>query len=158
MFQLECCTHKGCMLTLYSGAIDNFFIHTHTHTHTCIHTDTHTQTHTHTYTPCLTIYGFIQNIRPHVLLQRTEWLQPAENLHGNKSYNLSPVCTLDWLKAITLTKKAFPPFLLFLLPALCQINPLNFSERSLSFLFLPENEDTFHLLLHFSLLQIWHLE
>lgn len=83
-------------------------------------------THTHTHPLCLAIYGFIQNTRPHVLLQRTEWLQPAENLHGNKSYNLSPVCTLDWLKAITLTKKAFPPFFLFLLPALCQINPLNF--------------------------------
>lgn len=66
-------------------------------------------THTHTHPLCLAIYGFIQNTRPHVLLQRTEWLQPAENLHGNKSYNLSPVCTLDWLKAITLTKKASPP-------------------------------------------------
>lgn len=52
--------------------------------------------------------------------------ESAENLHGNKSYNLSPVCTLDWLKAITMTKKAFPPSFLFLLPALCQINPLNF--------------------------------
>lgn len=57
-----------------------------------------------------------------------------KNLHGNKSYNLSTVCTLDWLRAITPTKKAF-----FFLPlpsssssschpslALCQINPLNF--------------------------------
>lgn len=68
----------------------------------------------------------------------TEWLQQSvsvgkKNLHGNKSYNLSAVCTLDWLRAITPTKKAF-----FFLPlhssssschpslALCQINPLNF--------------------------------
>lgn len=94
-----------------------------------MHACAHTHPHTYTQTSCLSIHGFIQNIHSHVLLQRTEWLQQsvsAENLHGNKSYNLSPVCTLDWLKAITLTKKAPPSFFLFLLSALCQINPLNF--------------------------------
>lgn len=44
-----------------------------------------------------------------------------KNLHGNKSYNLSAVCTLDWLRAITPTKKAFffsHSTLLLLLPAI----------------------------------------
>lgn len=44
-----------------------------------------------------------------------EWHRQSvsvENLHWNKSYNLSPVCTLDWLRAITLTKKTFFPLLL----------------------------------------------
>lgn len=80
----------------------------------------------------------MDSYRPHVLLKGTEWLQQSvsvENLHGNKSYNLSSVCTLDWLRAITLTKKAFfpPSYSSFSLPssilsALCQINPLNFPK------------------------------
>ena len=43
------------------------------------------------------------------LLRGREWLRQSvsvENLHGNKSHNLSQVCTLDWLRAITLTKKS----------------------------------------------------
>lgn len=89
--------------------------------------------------PLLRFYGFIWNIPGHAFLLRgREWLRQSvsvENLHGNKSHNLSQVCTLDWLRAITLTKKAFffPP--LFLLPAFyhplsasCQINPLNFPK------------------------------
>lgn len=65
------------------------------------------------------IYGFIQNMwgcgwgAPHVLLRGNRMAaakrlrRKKKNLHGNKSYNLSTVCTLDWLRAITPTKKAF---------------------------------------------------
>lgn len=66
------------------------------------------------------LWIYTEHPRSHVLQKGTEWLQQsvsAENLHGNKSYNLSPVCTLDWLRAITLTKKAVFPFFLFLLLA-----------------------------------------
>ncbi len=60
------------------------------------------------------LWIYTEHPRPHVLLKATEWLQQsvsAENLHASKSYNLSPVCTLDWLRAITLTKEAFFPLL-----------------------------------------------
>lgn len=84
------------------------------------------------------LWIYTEHPRPHVLLKGTEWLQQSvsvENLHGNKSYNLSPVCTLDWLRAITLTKKEFLPpssssssLPSTILPALCQINPPNFPK------------------------------
>lgn len=112
----------------------------------------------------LSIYA--EHPRPHFLLKEIEWLQQSvsvENLHGNKSYNLFLVCTLDWLRAITLTKKAF--FVPFssssslpatILSASCQINPLNFPKDMCLFPFSPSQCSSISSPPIFS--QIWHQE
>lgn len=80
----------------------------------------------------LNIYGFMDLYRASQAARSAGWMEEVrwhqqsvsvENLHGNKSYNLSPVCTLDWLRAITPTKKTFfPLLLLFLLSPPCLLS------------------------------------